>query len=314
MRSSNLIRGETYEPSAEAVEIRHDGWLERIHEEYEREKQYLSRSQTAVLPALPAQGEETDVNFQGLVDLEEQSLAATEVAVFSPEKTSDEEQRERKREELEEELARLEEQCVQAQNRLRETEARAREILNEAETKAAKVLEDARSEREKILEEAKRLGREEGFAAGRAEGEKQAREALEAEQEKFRNLFEDLIRQKEKWFQDMEPLVVDLVSAAFSKILETEAEERKTLIEKTVQKVLKKAQDRVAFRLRVHPDDAAWLKEKNLTDFPIVADEKIAKGGCLLETEAGSVDARRKTLVEQLEETLRHPVSREGER
>lgn len=318
MRSSNLIRGEMYEPSREAVEIRHDGWLERIYEEYEREKQCLNQTQTAVLPALPAQvekeGNSAEVNFQGLVNLEEQLPAAPEKATFALEKTAEQEQRERKRRELEEELARMEEQCAQAKNRLQEIEAQAQEILNEAKTKAEKFLKDAQSEREKILEEAKRLGWEDGFDAGRAEAEKQARQALEAEQQKIRNWFEDLTRQKEKWFQDREPLVVDLVSAAFSKILEIEAEERKTLIEKTVQKVLKKAQDRVAFRLHVHPDDAAWLKEKKLTDLPIVANEKIAKGGCLLETEVGSVDARRKTLVEQLEETLRHPLSREGER
>ena len=78
------------------------------------------------------------------------------------------------------------------------------------------------------------------------------------------------------------------------------------------REALSKAQDRVHLKLHLNPED---LREVELQKdqlklsvgaghLELVPDARIEKGGCLLETEAGSVDVRLPTLVSQAKEAL----------
>jgi flagellar biosynthesis/type III secretory pathway protein FliH len=69
--------------------------------------------------------------------------------------------------------------------------------------------------------------------------------------------------------------------------------------------------------LRVHPDDLAalaaarpaWLAELGVqADVALVADPAVGRGGCIVETPAGRIDARLETQLDALERALRDAV------
>jgi flagellar biosynthesis/type III secretory pathway protein FliH len=80
------------------------------------------------------------------------------------------------------------------------------------------------------------------------------------------------------------------------------------------------AQNHARMILRVHPKDESvlaarrqrWL-ERNpaIGDLAIVADDAVGRGGCRLETEAGTVDATLETQLEVIERHLLGDGSRE---
>ncbi|HJT24578.1 MAG TPA: FliH/SctL family protein, partial [bacterium] len=83
------------------------------------------------------------------------------------------------------------------------------------------------------------------------------------------------------------------------------------------QEVIKKAQDQVHLKLHLNPEDVeeveAQKEQLQLSvgagELEIVPDARIERGGCVLETEAGSVDARLSTVVEQIKGSLSEGMS-----
>jgi flagellar assembly protein FliH len=62
--------------------------------------------------------------------------------------------------------------------------------------------------------------------------------------------------------------------------------------------------------LRVHPDDEPAVREHrqplltgvdSLREFVVEADEKIERGGCIIESPSGTIDARLSTQLRQVE-------------
>jgi flagellar assembly protein FliH len=111
----------------------------------------------------------------------------------------------------------------------------------------------------------------------------------------------------------MESLLVELVGEALHKCLQREAQERPMMVVDLSKAALQRAHDRVRLRIHLNPEDVeqvnAAKSQLQLSvgagDLELVPDGRIEKGGCLLETEAGSVDARLGTLASQAQEALK---------
>jgi flagellar assembly protein FliH len=66
-------------------------------------------------------------------------------------------------------------------------------------------------------------------------------------------------------------------------------------------------------KLRVHPDDESTLRQRrvevssaidSLREVVIEADDKIERGGCIVESDSGNVDARLSTQLRSIELVL----------
>lgn len=85
------------------------------------------------------------------------------------------------------------------------------------------------------------------------------------------------------------------------------------LVENVVREALKQAEGATEITVQLHPEDLALLRQHNaslLNGLPetgplrFVGSSDVSRGGCLVQTRFGMIDARRETKLSQLEHTL----------
>ena len=172
--------------------------------------------------------------------------------------------------------------------------AEARQRLREAALEARALVESARAQADAIRARAAAEGREEGLASAT---EVMARAALERQ---------DLLASSE-------PQLVDLAFAVAQRVLARAVERDRDAVVDIASQALEAVRQRIDVRLRVHPDDLASLRdaEPRLVErmararcIVLLGDPSIGRGGVVVETEAGSVDARLVTQLEGLRRAL----------
>ena len=85
------------------------------------------------------------------------------------------------------------------------------------------------------------------------------------------------------------------------------------MVEEVVRDALAQIEGTAQFTVRLHPDDLALLQKSGspllaegdgATEFRFLSSTEVTRGGCLVNTQFGTVDARRETKFELLQKTL----------
>ncbi len=181
----------------------------------------------------------------------------------------------------------------------------------EAKDKAEKIIESAETEANEIKEKAQKIlaeveavrekARSDGYAKGETEGFSQVTEKIV--------LLETL---KEKFYKEAEPEIIKLVIAIAEKVIGNIVEEKPEAIQDVVRQALERSLgDRITVRL--NPQDYKTIIE-NQFEFKDVLDrtkrlhfkedDTIAQGGCIVETEVGTIDAQIQTQMEAIRKAL----------
>ncbi len=191
----------------------------------------------------------------------------------------------------------------------------------EASDLIAKAKDDVEKEIQRLKEKASEEGRKEGMEKGRLEGVENGREDGKKTYseiiKKWNDLLTDMLMERKRLLEEFRPLLVELVGEALYQCLKKEAKRHSQVVIEMVREVLKKAQDRVMLKLHLNPEDVEEIegqKEKlqlsvGAGEIEIVPDARIERGGCVLETEAGSVDGRLSTVVGQVKNSLGEGIS-----
>lgn len=160
--------------------------------------------------------------------------------------------------------------------------AHADELLREAAEKA---------------EEMRRTGYEEGQAEGRAEVAEQLFNAVTASVDQMAS---------------MEAAMVDLVLKSLNNVLGSFDD--KELVTRVVSHALRLVRDDKRVVLRVSVDDAETVRSRldeflarypGITRIDVVPDASLGRGGCIMETDAGVIDASLDRQLAIIEETLK---------
>lgn len=174
----------------------------------------------------------------------------------------------------------------------------------EARRSAADLLADARAEAERIragAEEAAEAARQQGYDRGYQEGLARTTECLARAH-----------AQRDELLAAAEPAAVELALRVAEKVLGREISDREAAVDLVAQALdaVRRAQ---RVRVRVAPADLELLRaeEPRLVarlaqgvTFDLCADPGTTTGGCIVETEAGSVDARLETQLAALRRAL----------
>jgi flagellar assembly protein FliH len=192
-----------------------------------------------------------------------------------------------------------------------EEELRAQEQL----AKAKEILDQAMKERVRIHEEARREGLERGRAEMLAEAQKSERERLAPEAAASRELLwkaaEALQAKRAELVAAAERDLVRLALRIAEKIVKKEVTASGAIAAGNVRHAIELTANRQAICILVHPDDLAALEaflpglRRDFTDILEVAIEgsdRVGRGGCIVSTREGHVDA---TITVQLEEIER---------
>lgn len=184
--------------------------------------------------------------------------------------------------------------------KVQDAQGRAQQIINEAKEVADKI----RAEAEEVLSQVKvemERAKEQGVEEGRDEGLGSATERLI-----------QLETIKEKFYDNAEPQVIKLVMTIAEKVIGKIVHENTNAIKSIVKQALESAiGEKIVIRL--NPDDykgilASEAEYREILDktkrIYFKEDETITQGGCIVETEVGTIDARLETQLKAIRKAL----------
>lgn len=186
--------------------------------------------------------------------------------------------------------------------------------ISAAEAQAAALLEEARAEAGEI----RRRAREEGLAEAACEGA-QERQRLAAQHESTGVEIND---ERERFFREAEPELLKLAFAIAEKIVGREVSERPEIVLELIRRSLKRIKDKSELRIRVNPEDLQLVREARaellgavdgVEKIEVADDRRVGRGGCVIESPNGILDARLGTQLRELERSMAKVSSHEPE-
>lgn len=150
------------------------------------------------------------------------------------------------------------------------------------------------------------------YERGRHEGENSLREQLITQRNEMggvlNGILESLRNAVPQVIQESETALIELALESARKMVAGLPINAK-MIDAVVREALKQVEDTGEVIIQLHPDDLALLrkqKAKILEGTPdtgplrFTGSEEVSRGGCLVQTRFGIIDARRETKLEQL--------------
>jgi len=172
--------------------------------------------------------------------------------------------------------------------------AKARELLQKAQIEAEEILRKAKEKSEEL--------RQSGYDTGYQEGLAQTTEQLVKAR-----------MEHEQFLKNANRELVDLAFKIAEKIIGKQIEIEPQTIISIVKQAMQNVRGSKQLTIRVHPNDAKILRENDeeLQEalgrqrmIDILEDKKVQPGGCIIESEIGTVEAQLQTQLERLKKIL----------
>ncbi|WNY60112.1 flagellar assembly protein FliH [Borreliella bissettiae] len=239
---------------------------------------------------------------------------------------------------LEEELAKRQELAkeevqIESKRLIEEAKAKANEVLEAAKQEAdllqreaiykkesinaesnAEIERLAREYEEKLktdLEMATAKGREEGYRKGYESGF----EDFDKVMRKLHSIMASLIAERKGILESSSAQIVSLVMQIAIKVIKRITDSQKDIVLENVNEVLKRVKDKTQITIRVNLDDLDIVRHKKndfisrfdvIENLEIIEDPNIGKGGCIIETNFGEIDARISSQLDKIEEKFKN--------
>jgi len=159
----------------------------------------------------------------------------------------------------------------------------------------------------------------EGFSAGEKTGIDSDRKNLRSVLDTLTQTVQQLNEIKNEVYRHSEKEVISLAMGIAKKIVGHEVTVNKNVILNVLKQALKKTIDSDKIKIRVNPNDLQFLKTQkdqfahlidNMGSVSFKADETILKGGCLIETNSGDIDARIDKQIEAVDEAFKSELAK----
>jgi len=197
----------------------------------------------------------------------------------------------------------------QAQKLRQEAEDEAAKIVSEAEKRVAELEATAQGRLEAAEREAAKKGREEGREAGYKEGKAEVDRLVD----RVHTILERAMDKRAAILEEAETQVVELVLLVAKKVVKVISENQKSVVVQNISQALRKLKTKSDVIIRVnladlelsteHVKDFVQLAE-NAKKITVVEDTTVDKGGCVIETDFGEIDARIASQLNELEEKI----------
>lgn len=209
-----------------------------------------------------------------------------------------------------------------------DVERQAREIVARAKARAHQIVSESEGHIRQVTEANKREGYEAGLREGRAAGFEKARQearetAVKAAEAELKQLIDALTRglrdfeqRKHALLAGVESYWIKLALAVAQRVCKTLAEHSGAAVCANARALLEMVKHQGDVELHVNPAErelvdieTPTLAEhvRGLEHVTIVADPGVERGGCLLKTKEGVIDARITTQLERITAALCGP-------
>ncbi|WP_296668916.1 MULTISPECIES: flagellar assembly protein FliH [unclassified Treponema] len=196
----------------------------------------------------------------------------------------------------------------------------AQTIKAQAENEAQKIIADAKEQANQIQakseiekDEIKRNSYEEGLKEGKKDGYDSGKEEVSRLIDRSHKILEAVMNRREQILNETEEQIIQLVLLMTRKVVKVMSENQKSVVMANVLSALKKVKARGDVTIRVNLEDVK-LTTEHIKDFTeqvesvkgitVVEDNSVEKGGCIVETDFGAIDARISSQLSELENKI----------
>lgn len=190
-----------------------------------------------------------------------------------------------------------------------EAEEKAAQIVSNAESQAKQIVEQADAERTAVIEASKKegfeLGQQDGFKEGKAEADRLIG--------RIHTMLEYVMHRRQEILDETEQQIVELVLLMARKVIKVMSDSQKSVVMANVVSALRKVKGRGDVIIRVNLEDVKlttdhakdFVREvENVQNVKVIEDSTVEKGGCIIETDFGAIDARISSQLAELEQKI----------
>jgi flagellar assembly protein FliH len=208
----------------------------------------------------------------------------------------------------------------QAQKIRQEAEDQAQVILAESRQKAA----DLESDIKQRVTQTEREAYERGYADGHSKGYDEGRAEVERLVESLHSIITKAIEKRNEIIEEAETQIINLVLLIVKKVIKVISENQKNVVINNVVQALRKLKSRGDVVIRVNLADLELTSEhvkdfmkmvENVKSITVLEDSSVDRGGCIIETDFGQIDARISSQLHEIEERILElmPIRSKGE-
>ncbi len=190
-----------------------------------------------------------------------------------------------------------------------------------ASEEAQQLVGMALSQAQLIEQEARNKGYQSGYDRGYSEGQAKAHQDVTAEaaakneiyREDLHTFIAHIEEERKKNWSRIEPEVIAMVFELAKQVIKEEVTASKTVCLSIIQNALRRVADTNTLRIKVNADDLETVRANRanllslidgIPHIEIIEDRRVQPGGSVIDTDAGSIDSRIETQLNEVGETL----------
>ena len=198
----------------------------------------------------------------------------------------------------------------EAKQKIQEAEIKAREIVSEAEIKSKEMLIEV----EQKISDIETQSRDRGYEAGRNKGYDEGKEEVTRLVNSLNKIISATIDRRGEIIKNVEKQLVMIVVLIARKVVKSISEHQRGVVMHNIREALSKVRGRTDVVIRVNIEDLELTTEhkdefmkmvEDIKNVTILEDSTVDKGGCIIETDFGNIDARIASQFEEIEERIK---------
>lgn len=204
-------------------------------------------------------------------------------------------------------------------------------IRQSARDEAAAITDEAGRQRDELIRQAdegveqiRKDAYAEGLESGREEGYREGRGEAERLIAHLHGIISSAIEKRNEIIDESETQVINLVLLIARKVIKVISENQKNVVINNAIQALRKLKSRGDVVIRVNLEDVDLTTDhvkdfmrmvENVRSITVMEDSRVDRGGCIIETDFGEIDARIKAQFNEIEEKILEltPIRERGE-
>jgi len=197
---------------------------------------------------------------------------------------------------------------AQAQAMMADATRHAEALLADAQQRSRTLVEDAAARADALAQDARKRGHEEGYEAGCDSADREMNDMLVT----MRGLLEMARAERHKLIESAEPELVRLAVGIAERVLHQQIALDRGVVVEMAKVAIARLIERDTVTVRVNPADVERMRDHrdeliamgDIRNLRVVEDQRVDRGGVVVDTDAGTIDARIGTQLEEARAVL----------
>ncbi len=185
----------------------------------------------------------------------------------------------------------------------------SKSVIEKAKLEAKNIESEIQDKETQILNDARKRGYQDGWDEGIKKGTDEVKRLIE----RVQIILDNAIQKRNEIFVETEQQIVGLVLLIAKKVIKVISENQKNVVINNVIQALRKLKSRGEVAIRVNLADLELTSQhkrdfiemvEGIKSIKILEDSTVDRGGCIIDTDFGSIDARISSQLHEIEDKI----------